>query len=160
MAHFSKDYSLIKLLTSPQADVFTMIAAKWSEKHESSVSSQDRDQTKRLVYGILYGMGPNTLAEQLDCSADAAAERIQNFKKSFPGVASWLQEAVTSCHKKGWGQYSPNFHMFALVSSSLWPLLNEMLRCRLSSRAFYKINTVGCSDLTAFSFFCHSFSGL
>ncbi|KAL8537172.1 hypothetical protein ACS0TY_012379 [Phlomoides rotata] len=104
MAHFSKDYSLIKLLTNPQADVFTMIAAKWGEKPESSVSSQDRDQTKRLVYGILYGMGPNTLAEQLECSADEAAERIQNFKKSFPGVASWLQEAVTSCHNKGYVQ--------------------------------------------------------
>ncbi|GER38071.1 DNA polymerase I family protein [Striga asiatica] len=102
MAHFSKDNSLIKLLTSPQGDVFTMIAAKWSEKHESDVSSQERDQTKRLVYGILYGMGPNTLAEQLDCSPDEASERIQNFKKSFPGVASWLQEAVTSCHKKGY----------------------------------------------------------
>ncbi|KAH6757052.1 hypothetical protein C2S51_038889 [Perilla frutescens var. frutescens] len=102
MAHFSKDSSLIELLTSPQADVFTMIASKWKGKHESSVSSQDREQTKRLVYGILYGMGPNTLAEQLDCSVDEAAERIQNFKKSFPGVASWLQEAVTSCHKKGY----------------------------------------------------------
>lgn len=101
MAHFSKDYSLIELLTSPQADVFTMIAAKWREKPESSVSSQDREQTKRLVYGILYGMGPNALAEQLGCSADEASERIQNFKKSFPGVACWLQEAVTSCHKKG-----------------------------------------------------------
>lgn len=101
MAHFSKDYSLIKLLKSPQADVFTMIAAKWGEKPESSVSTQDRDQTKRLVYGILYGMGPTTLAEQLECSAEEAAERIQNFKKSFPGVASWLQEAVTSCHDKG-----------------------------------------------------------
>lgn len=101
MAHFSKDRSLIELLSSPQADVFTMIAAKWSQKNESSVSSQDRERTKKLVYGILYGMGPNTLAEQLDCSADEAAERIQNFKKSFPGVASWLQEAVTSCHKKG-----------------------------------------------------------
>ncbi|KAL3650829.1 hypothetical protein CASFOL_007232 [Castilleja foliolosa] len=102
MAHFSKDDSLIKLLTSPQADVFTMIAAKWSEKSEFSVSSQERDQTKKLVYGILYGMGPNTLAEQLCCTPDEAAERIQNFKKLFSGVASWLQEAVTSCHKKGY----------------------------------------------------------
>ncbi|KAK4419988.1 Helicase and polymerase-containing protein TEBICHI [Sesamum alatum] len=102
MAHFSKDYQLVKLLSSPQGDVFTMIAAKWSEKHESSVSSQERDQTKRLVYGILYGMGPSTLAEQLDCSPDEAAERIRNFKISFPGVAAWLQEVVTSCYKKGY----------------------------------------------------------
>ncbi|XP_020550378.1 helicase and polymerase-containing protein TEBICHI [Sesamum indicum] len=102
MAHFSKDYPLIKLLSSPQGDVFTMIAAKWSEKHESSVTSQERDQTKRLVYGILYGMGPSTLAEQLDCSPDEAAERIRNFKTLFPGVAAWLQEVVTSCYKKGY----------------------------------------------------------
>ncbi|KAL0330327.1 UNVERIFIED_CONTAM: Helicase and polymerase-containing protein TEBICHI [Sesamum radiatum] len=101
MAHFSKDHQLIKLVSSPQGDVFTMIAAKWSEKHESSVTSQERDQTKRLVYGILYGMGPSTLAEQLDCSPDEAAERIRNFKTSFPGVAAWLQEVVTSCYKKG-----------------------------------------------------------
>ncbi|PIN15386.1 DNA-directed DNA polymerase [Handroanthus impetiginosus] len=102
MAHFSKDYSLIKLLSDPQADVFIMIAAKWSEKHESTVSSQERDQTKKLVYGILYGMGPNTLAEQLVCSPDEAAERIRSFKQSFPGVASWLQDAVISCQKKGY----------------------------------------------------------
>ncbi|XP_073285327.1 helicase and polymerase-containing protein TEBICHI isoform X1 [Primulina huaijiensis] len=101
MAHFSKDSSLIKLLSSCQADVFTMIAAQWIGKHESSVSSCERDQTKRMVYGILYGMGPNSLAEKLDCSTEDAAERIQSFKKSFPGVAGWLHEAVTACRKKG-----------------------------------------------------------
>ena len=101
MAHFSKDSSLIKFLSCPQADIFTMIAAKWTHKHDSSVSSQERDQTKRLVYGILYGMGPNTLAEQLDCRSEEAAERIQSFKKSFPGVAVWLQEAVVDCRNKG-----------------------------------------------------------
>ncbi|KAH6825226.1 mammalian DNA polymerase-like protein, partial [Perilla frutescens var. hirtella] len=37
MAHFSKDYSLIELLTSPQAEIFTLIASKWKGKHESSV---------------------------------------------------------------------------------------------------------------------------
>ncbi|KAK4388861.1 Helicase and polymerase-containing protein TEBICHI [Sesamum angolense] len=109
MAHFSKDHQLVKLLSSPQGDVFTMIAAKWSEKHESSVTLQERDQTKRLVYGILYGMGPSTLAEQLDCSPDEAAERIRNFKTSFPGVAAWLQEVVTSCYKKGTLASHPSF---------------------------------------------------
>ncbi|XP_051137227.1 helicase and polymerase-containing protein TEBICHI [Andrographis paniculata] len=102
MAHFSKDNTLIKLLSSAQADVFTMIAAKWSEKDETIVSLQEREQTKKLVYGLLYGMGPNTLSEQLQCSPDEASEKIQNFKRSFPGVASWLQEVVTSCRNKGY----------------------------------------------------------
>ena len=61
MAHFSKDTSLIELLSKPHGDVFTMIAATWTDNEESAVTSQERDQTKRLVYVILYGMGPNTL---------------------------------------------------------------------------------------------------
>lgn len=102
MAHFSKDSSLIELLSDPQGDVFTMIAAKWTGKTESIVSQEERDQTKRLVYGILYGMGAKSLAEHIYCSSDEAAERIESFKRSFPGVASWLQEAVTSCREKGY----------------------------------------------------------
>ncbi|XP_020536582.1 helicase and polymerase-containing protein TEBICHI isoform X2 [Jatropha curcas] len=102
MAHFSKDASLIELLTKPNGDVFTMMAARWTGKPEDSVASGERDQTKRLVYGILYGMGANTLAEQLDCSSDEATEKIKSFKSSFPGVASWLQEAVSSCRKNGY----------------------------------------------------------
>ncbi|KAF7154279.1 hypothetical protein RHSIM_Rhsim01G0105400 [Rhododendron simsii] len=101
MAHFSKDTALIELLSKSHGDIFTMIAVKWTEKEESIVTSQERDRTKRLVYGILYGMGPNTLFKQLNGSLDDATEKIQNFKRCFPGVASWLQEAVTSCRQKG-----------------------------------------------------------
>lgn len=101
MAHFSKDTSLIELLTKPSGDVFNMITAKWAGKAESSVDPTERDQTKRLVYGILYGMGSNSLAEQLECSPDDANEKIQSFKRSFPGVSSWLKEAVAVCRKKG-----------------------------------------------------------
>lgn len=102
MAHFSKDSSLIELLSKPHGDVFTMIAARWTGMSEDSISSHVRDQTKRLVYGILYGMGANSLAEQLDCGPQEASEKIQNFKSSFPRVASWLNEAVAYCRNKGW----------------------------------------------------------
>jgi len=101
MAHFSKDSSLVDLLSKPDGDVFTMMAARWTGCSEVSVDSQEREHTKRMVYGILYGMGVNSLAEQLDCTSDEAAEKIANFKSSFPGVASWLREAVASCRSKG-----------------------------------------------------------
>ncbi|KAI9097672.1 hypothetical protein K1719_025443 [Acacia pycnantha] len=102
MAHFSKDSSLIELLSKPDGDVFTMIAARWTGCSEDSVGPYERDQTKRMVYGILYGMGANSLAEQLDCSPVEADEKIKNFKSSFPGVAYWLQEVVASCRSKGY----------------------------------------------------------
>ncbi|XVF48493.1 hypothetical protein PTKIN_Ptkin03bG0194900 [Pterospermum kingtungense] len=102
MAHFSKDSALIELLSKPQGDVFTMMSAIWTGKAEDSVSSNERDQTKRLIYGILYGMGADTLAEQLNCTSDEAKEKIKCFKSSFPGVASWLREAILSCRQKGY----------------------------------------------------------
>uniref|UniRef100_A0A803LBW8 Helicase and polymerase-containing protein TEBICHI n=1 Tax=Chenopodium quinoa TaxID=63459 RepID=A0A803LBW8_CHEQI len=104
MAHFSKDASLIELLSNPHGDAFTMVASRWTGKLESNVSSEERDQTKRLVYGILYGMGANSLAEQLHCSADEAKAKIQSFKNSFPGVTSWLHEAVAFCRQHGYVQ--------------------------------------------------------
>ncbi|KAL1315068.1 hypothetical protein HN51_041855 [Arachis hypogaea] len=102
MAHFSKDSSLIELLSKPDGDAFTMIAARWIGCAEDSVSSNERDQTKKMVYGILYGMGANSLADHLDCTSDEAAEKISYFKSSFPGVASWLNEVVSSCRLKGY----------------------------------------------------------
>ncbi|XP_018451900.2 helicase and polymerase-containing protein TEBICHI isoform X2 [Raphanus sativus] len=104
MAHFSRDSSLIAQLSQPEGDVFTMIAAKWTGKTEDSVGPHDRDQTKRLIYGILYGMGANTLAEQLECSSDEAKEKIRSFKSSFPAVTSWLNETVSFCQEKGYIQ--------------------------------------------------------
>ncbi|XP_065030525.1 helicase and polymerase-containing protein TEBICHI isoform X5 [Musa acuminata AAA Group] len=102
MAHFSKDLALIELLSKPDGDVFTMIASRWTCKPESAINSEERDYTKRLIYGILYGMGANTLGEQLQCSPEEAAEKIQSFKNSFPGVSAWLSEAVASCRQKGY----------------------------------------------------------
>ncbi|KAJ0251931.1 DEAD/DEAH box helicase domain-containing protein [Hirschfeldia incana] len=104
MAHYSRDSSLIAQLSQPEGDVFTMIAAKWTGKTEDSVSPDDRDQTKRLIYGILYGMGANRLAEQLECSSDEAKEKIRSFKSSFPAVTSWLNETVSFCQEKGYIQ--------------------------------------------------------
>ncbi|KAF8666497.1 hypothetical protein HU200_053610 [Digitaria exilis] len=102
MAHFSKDPSLIELLSKPDGDVFTMIASRWVGKEEALISSKERENTKRFIYGILYGMGANTLAEQLDCSTEEAAQKIRSFKRYFPGVSSWLHEAVASCRQKGY----------------------------------------------------------
>lgn len=104
MAHFSKDPSLIELLSNPHGDAFTLIASRWTGKPENDVKSQEREHTKRLVYGILYGMGANSLAEQMNCSADEAKAKIQSFKSSFPGVNSWLHEAVAFCRQRGYVQ--------------------------------------------------------
>eukprot|EP01018_Ginkgo_biloba_P001647 Gb_33083 [translate_table: standard] len=104
MAHFSEDASLLGLLRKPDGDLFRMIAARWTEQNESAITEKQRDQTKKLIYGILYGMGVNTLAEHLECSVAEAAERYNRFKSAFPGVSSWLHQAVERCRQKGYIQ--------------------------------------------------------
>ncbi|KAJ3673940.1 hypothetical protein LUZ60_005932 [Juncus effusus] len=102
MAHFSKDPTLISLLSNPNGDVFTLITSKWTGKSETNVSPKERENTKRLIYGILYGMGPNSLAENLECSNEEASRKIKSFKSSFVGVSDWLRQAVESCRHKGY----------------------------------------------------------
>ncbi|CAN6470815.1 unnamed protein product [Victoria cruziana] len=103
MAHFSRDPTLIELLSDPQGDVFLMITTKWTGKLHSEISKNERDQTKRLLYGVLYGMGVHTLAGHLECSVDEATEKVQSFMHAFPGVSSWLSNMVELCRQNGYG---------------------------------------------------------
>lgn len=44
-----------------------------------------RQKSKQLCYGIIYGMGPNTLAEELKVSSEEAEKYIASFKQVYPG---------------------------------------------------------------------------
>ncbi|CAM6130031.1 unnamed protein product [Calypogeia fissa] len=102
MAHFSEDAGLIALLSKPSGDLFRMITSQWTGNAETAVTDKQREQTKRLVYGILYGMGVQALAEQLDCSIAEASLNLEKFRSAFPGVHAWLQQACVNCHKSGY----------------------------------------------------------
>ncbi|KAH9571445.1 hypothetical protein CY35_02G094300 [Sphagnum magellanicum] len=102
MAHFSGDPSLISLLSKPAGDVFRMLAAQWTGLSESAITEQQREHTKRLVYGLLYGMGVNTLSEHLQCPLTDAQQMLDQFKATFPAVAVWLNQAVQSCRQNGY----------------------------------------------------------
>lgn len=101
MAHFSEDAALIALLSKPSGDLFRMITSQWTGNEETAVTDKQREQTKRLVYGILYGMGVQALAEQLDCSIAEASINLEKFRSAFPGVQAWLQKACVNCRISG-----------------------------------------------------------
>lgn len=112
MAHFSGDPSLVALLSKPTGDLFRLLAAQWTGLPDSSISEKQREHTKRLVYGMLYGMGVNTLSEHLQCPLPEAQEMLKRFKATFPVVSAWLLQAVESCRQKGYVISSgPNQYM-------------------------------------------------
>eukprot|EP00850_Spirogloea_muscicola_P005539 SM000025S08434 [mRNA] locus=s25:718080:729951:- [translate_table: standard] len=102
MAHFSNDGALINILCEPAGDLFHMIAISWLKRDSSEVTVKEREKAKRLVYGILYGMGCDALADKLGCCVEEATKRKEEFLNMYPGVRSWLAQEIASCKERGY----------------------------------------------------------
>eukprot|EP00300_Choanocystis_sp_HF-7_P007950 c15609_g1_i3.p1 GENE.c15609_g1_i3~~c15609_g1_i3.p1 ORF type:complete len:529 (-),score=107.41 c15609_g1_i3:90-1676(-) len=74
-------------------DVFVELAAKWLRRDEASITPHDRTLAKRLVYGIIYGIGNEALAQQLNCSQTKAAAQKNSFLDSFPDIRQFITAA-------------------------------------------------------------------
>lgn len=78
-AHFAGDSKLIAVLNDSKHDVFHLLHAEWHQVPVETVTSKQRAVAKRVCYGILYGMGSSTLAQELGCTKYEAAEHISSF---------------------------------------------------------------------------------
>lgn len=101
MAHFSKDKKLRKNFSS-NGDIFTLVAAHWLHKSTKEVTENERHRTKRLCYGILYGMGATSLANELEISKAEAKQVIESFKAHFSGIRDFLAHTIESCRSFGY----------------------------------------------------------
>ncbi|XP_071497964.1 DNA polymerase nu-like [Diadema antillarum] len=82
LAHLSKDQVLLDVFNPNSAgDIFVQLTCEWLGVSETKVSAAERDRTKRIVYSVIYGVGPERLAETLGVSKDDA----KVFTKSFLG---------------------------------------------------------------------------
>ncbi|KAL3276559.1 hypothetical protein HHI36_011933 [Cryptolaemus montrouzieri] len=100
LAHLSKDDLLGKILNS-EGDIFKSIAAKWNHITEDLVTDVLRTQTKQICYGIIYGIGSKALGEQLKIEADEAAVFMENFKNTYPGIKTFVENIIISCRSNG-----------------------------------------------------------
>uniref|UniRef100_A0A183FGQ9 POLAc domain-containing protein n=1 Tax=Heligmosomoides polygyrus TaxID=6339 RepID=A0A183FGQ9_HELPZ len=91
LAHLSSDPALIEILRDGQ-DVFADMSARLDIS---------RDTTKKLCYGVIYGMGAKTLAETVKKSAAEADELIKNFFKSFPKVRTYINKTKEQGVREG-----------------------------------------------------------
>lgn len=56
-------------------DIFTELSRRWL----GGESAAEREKTKRIVYAVMYGAGPQKLAEYLQVSITEANSIIDNF---------------------------------------------------------------------------------
>ena len=100
LAHLSQDESLIQTL-STGGDVFRSMAAEMNHCDAEAVTDKMRQQAKQIVYGVIYGIGDKSLADQLGEDISEAAKFMEKFKSKYPKVRSFLHESVVTARKVG-----------------------------------------------------------
>uniref|UniRef100_A0A3B5AE77 DNA polymerase nu n=1 Tax=Stegastes partitus TaxID=144197 RepID=A0A3B5AE77_9TELE len=102
LAHLSSDPELLRIFTSPQADVFTMLASQWWGVREDEVTSEDREHAKRIVYSVVYGAGRERLSGILGVSTEQARLFQDSFLQTYRDVQAFIQRTIQQSHKQGY----------------------------------------------------------
>lgn len=61
-----------------------------------------RQHTKQLCYGMIYGMGIKSLAENLSVDEIKAKEFLESFMSAYPGISTWLNNVVEEARESGY----------------------------------------------------------
>ncbi|XP_043595515.1 DNA polymerase theta isoform X2 [Bombus pyrosoma] len=101
LAHFSRDILLCDIMRRP-GDIFKSIAANWNHISEDQVDDKIRQHTKQLCYGMIYGMGVKTLAENLSVDEVKAKEFLESFMNAYPGISKWLTNVLDEARTNGY----------------------------------------------------------
>ncbi len=88
LAHFSKDAALLDAFNKG-VDIHMATAIKLFGEEEAA---SKRNYAKSVNFGLLYGMGPKKLSDELGISSGEAKEIIFNYFASFPTVKRFLED--------------------------------------------------------------------
>jgi DNA polymerase I-like protein with 3'-5' exonuclease and polymerase domains len=61
-----------------------------------------RQAAKAISFGILYGAGPQTVADSAGCTVEEAQGYIKEYFRTFRRLADWLKEVQTKIKAKGY----------------------------------------------------------
>ncbi|CAC5409529.1 POLN [Mytilus coruscus] len=102
LAHLADDEVLLQIFQKQNdSDIFVELTSQWLGKVISSITSSEREQTKRIVYSVMYGAGKEKLAEYLKISPDNAKAIMNSFLVKFPAVNQFSKKCVEFCQKHG-----------------------------------------------------------
>ena len=82
-------------------DIHRWTAARLAGKAEDDVTREERDRSKVVNYGVLYGMGAHGLAQRLRISRGEAQGFIDEYFAAFPEVRRWIDETLFRARAEG-----------------------------------------------------------
>jgi DNA polymerase-1 len=103
LAHLSRDPALIEAFEQDQ-DIHTAVAAQIHNVPLVSVTKAQRNGAKMVNFGIVYGVTPFGLARRLGVSNTEAGKIIDDYKRKFSGITTFLQECIDQAVRFGYVQ--------------------------------------------------------
>ena len=100
LAHMSQDEALMQAFHEGQ-DIHRATASAAFDIPIAEVNSSQRDLAKRVNFGLMYGMGANSLARESQMSYEEANQFIKRYFERLPRVRSYIEETQRIAKEKG-----------------------------------------------------------
>jgi len=93
MAHFSQDPLLLDAYRTGK-DIHTLTAAEVFEVDPATMDKETRARAKAVNFGIVYGISPFGLAQQLNIDQRTAKAYIEKYFDRYQGVAAFIERTL------------------------------------------------------------------
>jgi DNA polymerase-1 len=100
LAHLAEEENLIKAFEK-DLDVHALTASKIIQKPIEKIEVKERRLGKTLNFGIIYGMGPRSFAEEAEIPLPEAKKFIEDYFQTFPKVKMWQESIKEKMIKNG-----------------------------------------------------------
>ena len=101
IAALSKDESMMESFANNE-DIHTATAAKVFGVAQEEVTRTQRSNAKAVNFGIIYGQGAFTLAEQQGITRKEAKALIDNYYKTYPDLKAYMSNQVDFARDHGY----------------------------------------------------------
>ncbi len=99
MAHFSEDPLLLRAYTTGQ-DIHTLTASEVFGVPADDMDKQTRNRAKAVNFGIVYGISPFGLAQNLGIEQSEARQYIDTYFARYKGVRAYIDRVIEETRRE------------------------------------------------------------
>ncbi len=101
LSHISKDKNMCDAFNEND-DIHTRTASQIFSVTTGEVTAEMRSRAKTVNFGIVYGMGDFSLAQELGIKKHEAKQYIDNYFRNFSGVKKYMENIIETARKDGY----------------------------------------------------------
>jgi DNA polymerase-1 len=99
-AHMARDPVFLEAFRKGK-DIHTRTASELMGVNDDEVNADMRRVAKAVNFGIIYGMGPHKLSEELGIDLETAKTYLSQYLEKYSGVAKYRKETISTAREQG-----------------------------------------------------------